>query len=240
MVRRALRRVRPAREGLTPSGLRLSVRRTSPSQRANLRRGRYKSLRMTLRRPTPIVREALLAAFAAASLAALLLWAGPAGERPGRPCLPAGTLPQARVRPLEQLLVRGPLLVRHLQPPLLPPVGAARDQGPRPRVDLRRSGRIRDRDRSRVGAGDTLVVPNLRRPLGGRGALGGLPVRARVRARPARTVLAAGRQAVRLCGARRARARREPPGVPVPRARARRRGDRTATEHARGWPCPAR
>src|SRR5207248_9607185 len=35
---------------------------------------------MTLRRPTPIVREALLAAFAAASLAALLLWAGPPGN----------------------------------------------------------------------------------------------------------------------------------------------------------------
>jgi hypothetical protein len=35
---------------------------------------------MTLRRPTPIVREALLAAFAAASLAAVLLWAGPPGN----------------------------------------------------------------------------------------------------------------------------------------------------------------
>jgi hypothetical protein len=35
---------------------------------------------MTLRRPTPLVREALLAGFAAASLAALLLWAGPPGN----------------------------------------------------------------------------------------------------------------------------------------------------------------
>src|SRR5436190_893035 len=35
---------------------------------------------MTLRRPTPLVREALLAGFAAASLAALLLWAAPPGN----------------------------------------------------------------------------------------------------------------------------------------------------------------
>src|SRR5947208_9782792 len=35
---------------------------------------------MTLRRPTPLVREALLAGFAAASLAALLLWVGPPGN----------------------------------------------------------------------------------------------------------------------------------------------------------------
>src|SRR5918911_707704 len=35
---------------------------------------------MTVPRPTPMAREALLAAFAAASLAALLLWAGPPGN----------------------------------------------------------------------------------------------------------------------------------------------------------------
>src|SRR5581483_6528603 len=47
--------------------------------------------------------------------------------------LPAKRVPRARLHALEQLLVRGPLQLRHLQPPLLPARRPPRDQAPRRR-----------------------------------------------------------------------------------------------------------
>src|SRR5207253_4126591 len=54
-----------------------------------------------------------------------------AGRRSRRARLPTDAAPPPRLRVLEQLLVRGPLQLRHLQPPLLPAGGAARDQAAR-------------------------------------------------------------------------------------------------------------
>ena len=71
----------------------------------------------------------------------------------GRSRVPAHVPDRARLRDLEQLLVRGPLLVRHLQPDLLPARRAARHPRARARVDRNRGSCVHARRAARVGAG---------------------------------------------------------------------------------------
>ena len=74
-----------------------------------------------------------------------------AGQRFRRPPVPERPARGPRLRDLEQLLVRGPLQLRHLQPPLLPARGAVRDQAARRRE--RRHGGARLRASSPRGNG---------------------------------------------------------------------------------------
>ena len=160
--------------------------------------------------------------------AALLAWAGPPGHRPRRPRLPAGRLPRPRLHALEQLLVRGPLQLRHLQPPLLPAGGRARDPPARGRDGRDRHARLRRPGLAGMGPAGALVEPDVRGRLGGDRPLRRLPVRARRRTRPARALGAPGAAAVALRRARRADRRREPDRVPPAHAGRRRAGDRPA------------
>src|SRR5581483_6446196 len=75
----------------------------------------------------------------------------PAGNRPRRAHLPARRLPRPRLHVLEQLLVRRPLQLRHLQPPLLPAGGGARDPAARRRDGLDGDARVRRPRLARVG-----------------------------------------------------------------------------------------
>ena len=86
---------------------------------------RLLSVRLT--KASPLAREAVLSAAVAATAASLLVWLGPPGADLAAHVVPAHALPPARLHALEQLLVRGPLQLRHLQHALLPARGAARD-----------------------------------------------------------------------------------------------------------------
>ena len=142
-----------------------------------------------------IPREALAAAGVAATLAAALAWFGPPGSDFAAHLYQSALFEDQRVRDLEQLLVRGALQLRHLQPPLLPARGAARDQAARRRQHRDGRARVRRRRRPRMGPRRTLVEPLVRRRLGGSRPLGRLPVRARHRPGAARPLGAAGRAA---------------------------------------------
>ena len=109
-------------------------------------------------------------------------------ERSGCPRLPADGLPARRLRALEQLLVRRPLQLRHVQRPLLPARRAVRNPAARDRVDRDGRARLRGRRRPAVGAARALVEQDVRGRLGRAGHLGGVPVRARRRARAARAL----------------------------------------------------
>ena len=111
------------------------------------------------------------------------IWLGPPGLRPRRARLPADAVPRSRLHALEQLLVRGPLQLRHLQPPLLPAGRAVRDPHARRRNGVDGVARLRRPALARVGPGHSLVEPHVRRRLGRDRLLGGVPVRARRSAR---------------------------------------------------------
>ena len=133
-----------------------------------------------------LAREAAMTTFAAGTIAAVLLWAGPPGVDLAAHAYQRTLLLAPRLRALEQLLVRRALLVRHLQLHLLPAGGGVRDQGAGPRHDLRRGARVHAARLARVGAGRPALEPDVRRALGRDRPLGGLPVRARRRPRAAR------------------------------------------------------
>ena len=105
------------------------------------RRGCASAGTVSLRQP--LVREAVLSAAAAALGRGRARVARAARHRLRRARVPAHALPRARLHALEQLLVRGALQLRHVQPPLLPARGAARDPPARGR-----DGRARARSRS--------------------------------------------------------------------------------------------
>ena len=159
----------------------------------------------------PLLREAVLSAAAAARHRSRPRLARPAGHRPRGARVPADALPRARLHALEQLLVRGPLQLRQLQPPLLPARRAARDPAAR---GARRSRSPRSRSRSCSGASGARRRAGragaFARRLGRSRPLGGVPVRARRRARAARALRAAGGRALALRRARGADARGEP------------------------------
>ena len=182
-----------------------------------------------MHRRHPLLREALLCAAAAASIAALLAWLGP-----------PGTDLAAHAYQRTLFLEHGFVLWNNfwyagrysfvtyslLYYPLAAILGirllAVAD-------DRARRARVLRRRLARMGADDALVEPELRRRLGRHRPLRGVPVRARDRVRAALDLGAAGERALALRCARRADARREPARVPA--ARRRPRGDRR---------CPAR
>src|SRR5581483_3348202 len=112
--------------------------------------------------------------------------------------LPTHGVPPPRLRALEQLLVRGPLLVRHLLAHLLPARRAARDPVARSGDDRDRRVRVHGGDLAAVGTGGALVEPDVRSRLGGDRPLGRVSVRARHGARTARALGVAGAGAVAL------------------------------------------
>ena len=170
-----------------------------------------------------LAREAAITTFAAGSIAAVLLWAGPPGVDLAAHAYQRTFLLAPRVRALEQLLVRRALLVRHLQLHLLPARGAVRDQGAGARHDRRGGARLHAARLARVGAGRAALEPHLRRALGRHRPVGGLPVRARRRTRAPRSHGDAARPPPALRGPRAADAAREPARVPAARGAARRR-----------------
>ena len=103
----------------------------------------------------PLVREAVLSAAAAGCGRRRARVARAARHRLRRARVPAHALPRARLHALEQLLVRGPLQLRHVQPPLLPARGAPRDPAARGRDDRARGARVRGRARGASGAPTT-------------------------------------------------------------------------------------
>ncbi len=110
----------------------------------------------------------MLAAAVAATLAAALAWLGPPGSDFAAHLYQSDLFEEPRLRSLEQLLVRRPLQLRHLQPALLPARGAPRDQAPRGREHRDGGARVRRRCGPRVGPRLALVESLLRRRLGGR------------------------------------------------------------------------
>ena len=128
--------------------------------------------------------------------------------RPGRARLPAHALPERRLRPLEQLLVRGALQLRHLQHALLPARGAVRDPAAGGGDRLDRRARVRGDRLAAMGPDRALVEPDVRGRLGRDRVLGRVPVRARRGARAARDLGAPGPALVALRRARGADARR--------------------------------
>ncbi len=198
------------------------------------------SLSVTRRRTRRLLaREvALVAALAAALIAACSSGSAPPGSTWRRARLPAHVPAPARLRDLEQLLVRGPLLVRHLQLPLLPACRACRDQAARRALDRDRGACVQRSSCSRQwGPSRALVEPHVRRPLAGHRALGRVPVRAR----GSFALLALCRAAARG-GAPGSRCcvlltlRGEPARVRAPRAGARRRARSAAEAVARRAP----
>src|SRR6185312_12853829 len=133
--------------------------------------------------------------------------------RPGRARLPAHALPRRRVRPLEQLLVRRALQLRHLQRPLLPARRPAGDPaaGGGDRLDGRAG--LRGDRLAAVGPDGALVEPHVRRRLVRDRLLRCVPLRARRGPRAAGDLGAAGEAVVALRRAGRADARRQPARV---------------------------
>ena len=148
--------------------------------------------------------------------------------RPGGSLVPAHVPAPARLRPLEQLLVRGPLLVRHLQLHLLPARRRARDHAARDRLDRRRGARVHARRLARVGERRALLEPRVRGALDGHRPLRGVPVRARDGVRAALDQRAPARPPAPLRAPALPDAAREPARVPAARAGARRRRARAA------------
>ena len=130
--------------------------------------------------------------------------------------------------------------LRHVQPPLLPARGAARDQAARRREHRDGRARVRRRRGTRMGPRRTLVEPLLRRRLGGHRPLGRVPVRARDGARAARALGAAGGTAGPLRAPHGARARGEPGGVRAARRRSSRAIGLSRAPRARRARAPAR
>ena len=189
-----------------------------------------------------IPREALAAAGVAATLAAALAWLGPPGSDFAAHLYQSGLFEDHGFGIWNNFWYAGPLQLRHLQPPLLPARGAARDQAARGREHRDGCARVRRRRVARVGAGVALVEPLVRRRLGGRRALRRVPVRARDRARTARALGAAGGAPGAVRAADGARADSEPgrvraaggdPGGDRPLARAAPGGARPAADDAR-------
>ena len=114
------------------------------------RQGRYASASM--RRASPLAREAVALGGRRGGVRGAARLGRPAGDRSRRARLPAGGVPRPRLHALEQLLVRGPLQLRHLQPPLLPARGGARDPAARGRDRRDRDARLRRRSSGGSGA----------------------------------------------------------------------------------------
>ena len=127
--------------------------------------------------------QTLTNAALAGSLAALIAWFAPARHRLRRARLPAPRLPPARLRALDELLVRGPLHVRRLQRPLLPARRARRDQAARGAQRRRLDRGVHARAPPDLGRRDRLGDAVLRGRRGRVGRLGGVPLRPRARAR---------------------------------------------------------
>src|SRR5207237_9256882 len=123
---------------------------------------------------------------------------------------------------LEQLLVRRPLLVRHLQLHLLPARGPDRDQAAGGGLDRRRGPRLRARRLAGVGAVGALLEPDVHAALARRRALGRVPVRTRCHVRAARDRRPAARPTAALRTAALPDAAREPTRPAAARARTRR------------------
>ena len=126
--------------------------------------------------------QTLTNAALAGSLAALIVWFGPPGTDFAAHVFQLARLPPARLRALDELLVRGPLHVRRLQPPLLPARGAGRDPAARGAQRRRVGRRVHARHPAGLGRVDRLGDPLLRRRRRRLGRLGRLPVRPRARA----------------------------------------------------------
>src|SRR5215203_6797717 len=142
-----------------------------------------------------------------------LAWA--ARSRPRGACVSAHAVPRSRLRALEQLLVRGPLQLRHLQPPVLPACSAARDPAARGCDSLDLRACLRRPALAGVGRVHALVESHLRGGVGRDRLLGGISVRARGRAGSARALVASGPQAWPFRAAGGPHARCEPAGLPV-------------------------
>ena len=116
----------------------------------------------------------------AGSLAALLVVVGPPGTDFAAHVFQLNVYLKHGLRALDELLVRGPVHVRRLQPPLLPARGARRDQAARGAERRRLRGRVHARDPRRPGAS---------RPSGRRGSS---PSSRRPRSSPRRSPTASG------------------------------------------------
>ena len=125
-----------------------------------------------------IPREAVAAAGVAAALAAALAWLGPPGQRFRGAPLPERRVRGPRLRDLEQLLVRRPLQLRHLQPPLLPARGPVRDQAARGRKHRHGGARVR-RHRMRANGGLRHAGRTAPSPSSGPGSSSPAPSRSR-------------------------------------------------------------
>ena len=148
--------------------------------------------------------------------------------------VPAHVPAPARLRGLEQLLVRGALLVRHLQLHLLPARGGARDQAARDRA---RSAPRRSRSRSSSGrsGGRRRGSRAGRSPMLWPGIVlsAAFPFALGDDVRAARDRRAAARPPTQLRGAALPDAAREPARAAAARARARRRCARADRRAAR-------
>ena len=162
-------------------------------------------------------RQATVNAALAASLASVVLWVAPPRVDFAATRLPARRLRPARLRALDELLVRRPLHLRRVQPAVLPARGARRDQAAR-RPERRNLDSCVHADRARyVGRADGVVDAPVCDRHRGVGADCVLPVRARARAlAPRATARAFAWPARVVCGFRRADTRREPARVSVP------------------------
>ena len=177
--------------------------------------------------------QTLMNAALAGSLAALIAWAGPAGHRLPGARLPAPRVPPARLRALDELLVRRPLHVRRLQPDLLPARRARRDQAARRDQRRRLGGRVHARhppDLGRVDAsGSRASSRSSRRPRSSRPrspTASGSPSRSRALVAVARRRIVLVRAARAAQRSRRARSRSSscsscspPPASPARAAR---------------------
>ena len=157
--------------------LRYELDVTVASRRRRIRAGRPQGTPRAMSPTSLRSSQALTNAALAGSLAACIVWFGPPGTDFAAHVFQLARLPPPRLRALDELLVRGPLHVRRLQPPLLPARRARRDPAARRAQRAASTAAFTLVIRQAVGRVDRLGDPVLR---GRRGGVGASP-------RPSRT-----------------------------------------------------